>query len=221
MLPRTDQLTLQLDLLQPALEVNGEVVPLTIDQPQEGSYFAAVWVYQGEELRQRIPLVHFERHLDRVEGAVASEINGVVLPVTTPAHTLDVGAAGVILQSYELESTIIRPGEQLQVALLWQAEQGSLPLYAVTVQVLDAANTKIAQWDGAAGGDGYPSSRWQVGERIWQNVPLKIAGDALPGEYRVIAGLYDPLTGERLMLDDGTDAVELGFVKVIGNREQQ
>jgi hypothetical protein len=220
-LPRTDQLTLQLDLLQPALEVNGESVPLTIDQPQDGTYFASVWVYQGEALRQRIPLVHFERHLDRVEGAVASEINGVVLPVTTPAHTLDVEAAGVILQSYELEHTIISPGEQFQVALLWQAEQGSLPLYAVTVQVLDAANTKIAQWDGAAGGDGYPSSRWQVGERIWQNVPLTIAADALPGEYRVIAGVYDPLTGERLPLDDGTDAVELGIVEVIGTQEQQ
>jgi hypothetical protein len=48
-----------------------------------------------------------------------------------------------------------------------------------------------------------------------------LAEDALSAEYRVIAGLYDPLTGERLMLDDGTDAVKLGFIEVIGNREQQ
>jgi hypothetical protein len=36
---------------------------------------------------------------------------------------------------------------------------------------------------------------------------LEIPADALPGEYRLVAGLYDPDTGQRLPLPDGPTAV--------------
>ena len=87
-------------------------------------------------------------------------------------------------------------------------------VYLVFVQVLDEANRKVAQWDGAAGGEWYPTAAWQAGQRIWQDVPLKIADNAPPGRYRVIAGLYDPATGARLHTPDGTDAIQLGSITV-------
>jgi hypothetical protein len=38
---------------------------------------------------------------------------------------------------------------------------------------------------------------------------LEIPADAPPGTYKLVAGLYDPATRQRLALPDSTDAVSL------------
>jgi hypothetical protein len=43
---------------------------------------------------------------------------------------------------------------------------------------------------------------------------LKIPGDLPAGQYRLTTGLYDELTGQRLTLPDGKDAIELTTVEV-------
>jgi hypothetical protein len=44
---------------------------------------------------------------------------------------------------------------------------------------------------------------------------LKLPPDLKPGDYRLIAGLYQPETGRRLLLEDGSDFVELGNITLI------
>jgi hypothetical protein len=43
---------------------------------------------------------------------------------------------------------------------------------------------------------------------------LRITNDAPPGRYRLIAGIYNPVTGERLRMTDGTYSVLLGQIDV-------
>lgn len=53
-----------------------------------------------------------------------------------------------------------------------------------------------------------PSWDWQTGDVILQIHQIAIPGDAAKGEYKVRVGVYDRITGERLMIkDSGEDAV--------------
>lgn len=50
-----------------------------------------------------------------------------------------------------------------------------------------------------------PSWDWQAGDAILQVHPFAIPADAGPGDYSVRVGLYDRITGERLVTRDGAD----------------
>jgi hypothetical protein len=43
---------------------------------------------------------------------------------------------------------------------------------------------------------------------------LETRRDMPPGEYRLVAGLYDSATGQRLSTDAGGDAIELGNLDI-------
>ena len=51
--------------------------------------------------------------------------------------------------------------------------------------------------------------RAQVGDWLWQWHQFALPPDAPPGPYTLSVGLYDPATGERWLLDDGSDALVL------------
>jgi hypothetical protein len=61
---------------------------------------------------------------------------------------------------------------------------------------------------------GYPTIWWLPGEVVADRLTLDLPVDAPQGaEYRLIVGLYDPATGERLpVADTGADFVELQSV---------
>jgi hypothetical protein len=59
-----------------------------------------------------------------------------------------------------------------------------------------------------------PTWSWQPGEIITDEIALKIPADLPAGQYRLTAGLYDELSGKRLTLPDGKDAIELTTVNV-------
>jgi hypothetical protein len=43
---------------------------------------------------------------------------------------------------------------------------------------------------------------------------MVIPQDLPAGAYQVVAGVYDPVTGQRLLTTDGNDAVTLGHVEI-------
>jgi hypothetical protein len=54
-----------------------------------------------------------------------------------------------------------------------------------------------------------PTDAWLPGERLVDERRLPLAG--LPTEHhRLVAGLYDPVSGRRVPLAGGGDAVDLG-----------
>jgi hypothetical protein len=68
-----------------------------------------------------------------------------------------------------------------------------------------------AQVDAVPQGGSYPTFWWLPGEVVADPVILELPADLLRGEsYRLIAGLYDPATGDRLTVaETGLDYVEL------------
>lgn len=223
-LPSDGTHTLDLNLLSPAFALNGEALPVQTGTLGDGRYFAALWVYQGEQARRVLPFLRFERTGETIHTIEPLNINAAFALLQQPARPLDGAifhaegaedAASVTLRGFELApAQRLRPGQQARVSLLWQAEQPPAQLYMVFAQVIDEENRKVAEWNGAAGGDWWPSPTWQAGQRVWQDVPLDIAADAAPGSYHLVVGLFNAASGERLRLPDGSDMLVLSEIKV-------
>jgi hypothetical protein len=77
----------------------------------------------------------------------------------------------------------------------------------------------VAQYDGQPSGGFYPTSSWDTGEIVREEIDV-VVGTSIPaGEYELVAGMYLLGTGERLaVLDDNGqilgDTVSLGQVRV-------
>jgi 4-amino-4-deoxy-L-arabinose transferase-like glycosyltransferase len=102
------------------------------------------------------------------------------------------------------------PGEIVQVQLRWQTDAALGAQYRVFVQALDSANHLVAQRD-AAPVVGTPD--WRPGQPVLDRHGLLVEPGTPPGDYRVIAGLYDVGTGQRLPAGQG-DFLELGVIRV-------
>ncbi len=98
----------------------------------------------------------------------------------------------VTLLSYQ-----IAPDRQ-SITLNWEAHQPLETAYTVFIQAWRAdTNRYAAGFDGPPVGGDYPTTLWGPGEIIVDTHPLDPASLA-PGEYRLLVGLYDPASGERL-----------------------
>ncbi|MBK8020481.1 MAG: glycosyltransferase family 39 protein [Chloroflexi bacterium] len=91
------------------------------------------------------------------------------------------------------------------VSLVWQAEGPSAESYTVFVQLLDASGQVVAQSDAVPASGTRPTTGWRAGEVVIDEHRLRFNERATPGTARLIAGLYDPLTGRRVPLSDGLD----------------
>ena len=96
------------------------------------------------------------------------------------------------------------------IQLTWHTLQADNPPYAVFVHLIKEDQTRIAQHDGQPVQGFYPTQLWQEGEVIsdfhWLNLPphesINIETDTLA------VGLYNPETGERLIIDAETGQSE-------------
>jgi hypothetical protein len=112
----------------------------------------------------------------------------------------------------------VRPAGSLAVELTWSADAPVGDLRGF-VQLLAADGRLVAQQDGVPGGGYAPSPEWQPGTAVADRRGLILPADLAPGEYTLIAGLYDAATGQRQPVagPDGAvqgDSVSLGTVHV-------
>ncbi|MBN1137871.1 MAG: DUF2079 domain-containing protein, partial [Anaerolineae bacterium] len=98
-----------------------------------------------------------------------------------------------------------------QVTLYWQADERVETGYTAFVQLLDGQGQVQAQVDAVPWGGSYPTFWWLAGEVVADPLSLELPADLPRGEFcRLIAGLYDPATGDRLLVaETGLDYVEL------------
>jgi len=83
------------------------------------------------------------------------------------------------------------------------------------VQLLNVEGALIAQLDSPPNGGYTPFSGWQAGQQIISRHALNLPANLSAGNYRLIAGLYNPTTDERLPNNLGGNFVELGNVTII------
>jgi hypothetical protein len=99
---------------------------------------------------------------------------------------------------YDLDSTLVSPGEELSVIAYWQAQQDVETNYKVFVHLYDETGQILAQQDRLPGLDARPTVMWKVGEVLADRYALPLSPDIPAGTYRLAIGMYDADTGERL-----------------------
>ncbi len=114
------------------------------------------------------------------------------------------------LVGYGVGEQEIAAGDILQLALVWQTDAPLNNNYVVFGQLLDGANHVVAQRDAAPL---LPTSLWPTDKVITDTHGLFIEPGTPPGLHRLIVGLYDSQTGQRLA-GSTQDFIDLGQVKV-------
>lgn len=106
------------------------------------------------------------------------------------------------------KAELLRDGTTLTALTAWH-QQGQPQPVKVFIHVLDEFGQIVAQWDGL----GAAWEGWREGDTLMQVSELSLK-DVAPGNYHVVAGLYDPESMERWRSTSGEDALELGMVLV-------
>jgi len=106
----------------------------------------------------------------------------------------------------------VRPGDVVRLRLDWETASPLAADLHVFVHLLGPQGHPLAQHDGVPAAGRRPTPTWRPGERITDRHGVALPMDLPAGEYLLVAGLYDPTTGERLALPDGGDHVQLGHV---------
>ena len=103
--------------------------------------------------------------------------------------------------------------ENLKLRLYWQTNGPPDRDYTTFLHLRDRAGQNVAQKDSPPAGGLYPTSLWDTGEIIVDDITLPLA-DVPPGNYGLVVGLYDYTSGGRLPVD-GDPAGELELQEVL------
>jgi hypothetical protein len=116
----------------------------------------------------------------------------------------------MLLESAALYRAKLQPNDTLHLLLVWRPRQHLTTDYKVFVHLVDAAGQLVAQWDGLPCLNTCRTSQWTVGVSVRDHILLRIPEDVPPGQYSLLAGLYNETTGERL----GGQAIQVGTVTI-------
>jgi len=124
------------------------------------------------------------------------------------------------LLDYRLRSAAPAPGEEIRGELVWQALRRPAWDYTIFVHLL-GPNGIVAQVDHQPRSGRYPTTLWDEGEVVGDSFVVAVPSDTPPGQYRLVAGLYELGSMRRLTLGDvqagveaTPDTIELGKVTV-------
>lgn len=130
---------------------------------------------------------------------------------TGAGHTPGWAPLGTGYEGLRLEAGAVRFGAySADVALRWRAERDISADYLVVVQLLGPGGQLAAQNVGRPHAAYSPTFRWAAGDVIEDRHALTLPSPLPPGEYTVIAGLLDVITGERLPTLSGADHTVVG-----------
>lgn len=112
------------------------------------------------------------------------------------------------LLGYSLAGDTVGAGRMVRLSLLWQADMPVPERFAVFAHLLDGEGHLVAQQDSEPVGGSRPTTTWAAGEVIRDHLGILVPPDTPGGEYRLVVGIYQPYTGERLsVLDQQGDSV--------------
>ena len=150
---------------------------------------------------------------DRLRVGEASSFRVAVLPVswqTTGMEAVtrvDAGFGEAIkLEGYAVHTD----AETVYATLRWSTSSYLDNDYTVFVHLVGAdGDQALAQGDAPPLAGRWPTSLWLPGVPLDDGHIVPLPPDLQPGVYHLLTGLYDPATGERLPLPDGSNALHL------------
>jgi hypothetical protein len=200
-------------------------VPVSPDAPP-GVYRLDLGVYLPKSgVAWPLPLVKDGKALDASSVTIAPiKVGGPPPDVIAQQPKPQVARAdrlggAVTLLGYDLQPT----ADSLNVTLYWRCD-ARLPADYTTFVHVRRGNEKsaapVAQMDRPPAEGAYPTSLWDPGEVIRDVVRIPLSAQVPPGDYEIVAGLYEFATGVRLPVVDAAgkrapdDAVSLTTVTV-------
>ncbi|TAK31825.1 MAG: hypothetical protein EPO21_16405 [Chloroflexota bacterium] len=121
------------------------------------------------------------------------------------------------LQSVGLSADSVASGTAVRLAMQWKADQPLDRNLSLFVHMLLPDGRIYSQLDLPLINKGLPTSRWGAGEAVQGAANLPVSSGAPPVEYRLVLGVYDPKSGQRLPISSGqggADSIDLGTLKV-------
>jgi hypothetical protein len=135
------------------------------------------------------------------------------------ANPLDITFAnGIKLLGYAVEQETITPGEPVRMSLYWQTEAPIDNQFKVFTHLLgdvfnaETENFLWGQQDNEPANNRRPTNTWRPGEVIVDAYAMPTALNAPEGSYTLEIGLYNPVTGERLLIVDDAGNVTADHV---------
>jgi hypothetical protein len=202
---------------------DGLAVPVEAGAPN-GIYTVRVGWYlqkpsdsQAEEQIAPLPLMQGNQTLDETSIVIGpikigGPPPGIVAETFSPQHPLVVDLGEVIsLRGYDLK---LEPAA-MRLKLYWQSAHQAEVDYTSFIHLRNQAGAIVAQVDRPPVAGVYPTSLWSAGEVIPDEVSISLPTNLPPGEYTVVAGLYDFATGLRLPIAGSVDnSIELSTLKI-------
>lgn len=113
----------------------------------------------------------------------------------------------VALLAYDLPRATARPGDQVPITLYWKALGRAPRDLSVFVHFIGPDGQLWGQSDKVRPAAYFPTDRWPLNRYFRDEHLPTLRPDAPPGEYKLVAGLWDRYTGVRLHLLDSNGAV--------------
>lgn len=178
-------------------------------QTPPGLYTVELNIYDGVlNTFKPLPMVSAEmaRPIDR--NPILGQIRILdAMQEKFPDHPVSVRLGhGIRLAGYDLDAG--DPPSPLSLALYWQADDVPAKDYTVFTQLLGPDGQVWAQQDNRPQAGRYPTSVWQTGDKIVDRYELALRENPPAGKYRLLVGMYDWTTGERLEAR-GEDGINL------------
>ena len=213
----------QLGWVRVQLVQSGAVIAEAAGDPADGLYPASRWVNGEVVLDRREIIVPANAQAGsaqlqvRVGEGPAVPLGDITLraparQLTPPAPqvALDAAFPGVgRLIGYDLARSTMTSTTPLNVTLYWQAEGASDVPLTVFVHLLDPGGRILAQHDAPPANGARPTTGWAPGEYLADPHALVFHVTDYIGAAQMEVGLYNPTTGERVKLGDGSDKVTL------------
>jgi hypothetical protein len=198
------------DYYSPLLWAEGEVVPdafslaIRPDTPP-GVYFLRLGLYQVVDGRpESLPLFQEGQPVDETAVVIGPiKIGGPPPDVTggPPAPQVSLNQPfgdQIMLLGYDLSLPVLEAQTQaLKLTLYWRAEGPAQADYTTFLHLRNPAGETVTQKDSPPAAGRYPTSLWDKGEIIVDEMILPL-DQVEPGEYTPVIGLYEFKSGLRL-----------------------
>lgn len=173
----------------------------------------------GNQAGLSVALLSAEGQIERQTELTRLDLENRTRQFEQPAvqHPLDVSLGDpprLRLLGYDLPQPALSPGETLPLTLHWQAETELETNYTIFVQLLDAGGQVVAQVDAPPLAGAAPTTTWLPPEIVSDGYTLTLPENLPPGDYHLIAGMYDSASGARLPVAGGGNFVGLERVRV-------
>ncbi len=127
-------------------------------------------------------------------------------------------ANGATLVEAKIAQSTLKAGQWVRFTLTWRSETTPPGDFTVFTQFIGPDGQVWGQHDNPPVGGWYPTLLWRPGEIVTDDYAVRLDPAAPPGDYRLVVGMYNPTTGERVAVTKGTgrgqNFVEVGGISV-------